>query len=291
MAIINIGDHDFQISGPPAWHPDGWGMDRLIVPYRGSAETEQAFIDSLEMWQESDIDDNMFLSSWDSDHHKQFPTVRLIYLGKKGGVLPPSQPRTTNPIQTAGSSQGFNTVLAEAITIEFYAVVSQLTWFTKDAKGALNTAPDPTTDPVIRSVSYFGTDYSPSSVGIDQTLLGFFQLAVTDTLDSVEVVPGKYWRNTETKTLYYRGHLTVIHTLGTRAMSIYIPGSGYTVGDVLTFAFESGSATISVVSVGPRGDITDFSITDDDIDAPIFLAILATGGTGTGAWFQFYGSG
>jgi hypothetical protein len=140
MAIINIGNHDFEPTGPVAWYPNGWELDRLIVPMRGSVANEAAYIASLVLWAVSDIDSNMFLASWDSDHHPQFPTVRLTYIGKKGGTLPPVKHRPGTAI-TSGQISKDVSLLGGAVWFTARVPVFVFTWITRIAKDSPQPVP------------------------------------------------------------------------------------------------------------------------------------------------------
>jgi hypothetical protein len=284
MALTFIGETDFVQSAPEQWTQPDWELDTLIVPYSGANINLDAFLDSLEKGQPSDIDPNMLLASWRVSG-KLYPVVELSYTGKKNGILPPVRRFYGNPIQTSSSNRDGNSG-----TIEYYALTSRATFFTYDTPGALGTALDPTGSLTPRYLITNDSTIAPGSPGFADWLAYFFTEAITDTLDSEEIVTNKLWRNEEIKTRYFGPYAFIYHTLGTEAISLYLAGSGYTVGDGLTFSYNGGTANVTVTQVGGGGGIADFSIGSDTISAPIVLIITATGGSGTGARFQFYGT-
>ena len=151
--------------------------------------------------------------------------------------------------------------------------------------------PDPSGDPTPISIVTNDVAYSPGTVGFDSALDFYFSVTDTDTIDSQELVPGKFWQNTETKTKYYGPFLLACSSFsGGKSMCIYVAGTGYSVSDTLTFSYGGGSASITVDTVNGAGAITGFTIDSDTISAPIFLVISASGGTGSGASFQFFGA-
>lgn len=91
MAVNFVGNTDYEQSAPERWFPNGWELDRLIVPFQGDATQFDVFVDGLTLWNPSDIDSDMYLADYVSDGDRVFPTVELIYLGKKGGHLPPDK--------------------------------------------------------------------------------------------------------------------------------------------------------------------------------------------------------
>ncbi len=101
MAVTFIGNTDYEQAAPERWFPNGWELDRLIVPMQGGANQYSDFIDGLVLWEPSDVNGNMYLADWISDGDRVFPTVELIYLGKKDGAdgLPPDRIVTSLSVQ------------------------------------------------------------------------------------------------------------------------------------------------------------------------------------------------
>jgi hypothetical protein len=285
MAITNIGNDDFEKSAPHVWIPDGWDFDRLIVPYQGSAATEDAFIASLEMWSPSDIDDNMFLSSFESDHDKQWPTIKLIYLGKKGGVLPPGRNESDDAIQAATSKRTrTGTILAEPATVEYYAPSTVLSYISRGGEGT-REPPDPSRG--VRGITITVGDTTVSIGTIMQEWIdALFTPQITQTYRSIEIVPGEYWQNVYRKTRSLSPFIFEV-TSGTYIL-LYSPGNGYQVGDLLHISAGSEHAYITVTQVGGvlgGTGILAWTVGTNTFTTP-HNALPASGGHGTGAGFN-----
>ena len=100
MAIIILGQGQYQQSAPERWQASMWDLDRLVVPFRGAEVNRRAFISQFENFEPSDLDGNMFLDEVvNMDDSKNFPTVQAIYQGKRNGVLPPNKKVQQRSIQ------------------------------------------------------------------------------------------------------------------------------------------------------------------------------------------------
>lgn len=220
-------------------------------------------------------------------------SLDLVYMGalKDDGsgnpILPPSQHKYGTAIQTASSKTPITGAQAtEPITLQFYAQTSELDFWSYNAPGVLNTAPDPLNDPIIISFGSYDIAYAPTIGNVDALVLQFFQIRMTDTITPNEIVSGKYWRNTELKTLFYGPPIFVVQVFGgTKAIAVWNAGSGYTVADSLTLTGPGGTATLAVTAIGVRDSITGFSISADTISSATFVIVDGVGGTGTGAQF------
>jgi len=287
MALINVGDHDFKQESPAVWTPDGWGLDRLIVPMRGSVENEEAYIATLEMWSASDIDENMFLSSWVSDNDKQFPIVRLTYLGKKGGTLPPQKREFDGSIDSATSKRGnTNIILAEGATVQYYAPTSVLSYITRTNPGT-DRLVDPPGDPEIRFVTFGDASYTIDTIGIRELVNRFFltQL-VSPPIKSTEVVPGQYWQNVARKSKIYTPYIFDL-TAGFYPIA-FSGGSGYQLNDVISIN-SGGTCTMRVEGIWTNGAITSTIIQSNSMSRASETPINATGGHGHGAQYTVFG--
>lgn len=91
MSRTYRGSVDWIQNAPERWLPNGWELDRLVVPMQGSDDQWQAFLAGLTLWDASELDPDLFLESFPNDSDRNFPTTELIYIGKKGGVLPPDR--------------------------------------------------------------------------------------------------------------------------------------------------------------------------------------------------------
>jgi hypothetical protein len=126
MALTFFGVAEFKRSGPPQWNQSLWGIDTLVVPYSGPIIFLEEFLDFKTKGQPSDIDENMLLTDWHvSDQHKQYPTVDLIYLGKRGGVLPPGKHGSGNAVQAVSSAAG-------PVSLTYLAPVTTYSWISEE---------------------------------------------------------------------------------------------------------------------------------------------------------------
>lgn len=206
MSLINIGNHDFEQVGSVRWQPNGWDLDRLIVPMQGSAENLAAFIAGLTMWDASDIDSNMFLSDWVSDGHPQFPTVDLIYLGCKDGAAKPVKYDKEVALQTVSYSQSIDDVGSYQIDVQYNAPVITGTQIVS-VEDDYPSVSDPLDS---REIVYWTagalSTVNPGSVTqeiLDDLIDYIFSDLVIERPRSEELVPGQYWRVSLTKTLLW----------------------------------------------------------------------------------------
>jgi len=156
MALTFFGVTEFRQSGSPQWQQSLWELDSLTIPYSGSIENLNDFLDDLEKGQASPIDDNMLLVDWRiSDQNKQWPTVDLIYLGKKNGILPPGKNGTGNAVQTVTTSN----VTTGPLTITYLAPVTSYSWISTE-QGVGGLAVPPGGESESASYALTGTSFS-----------------------------------------------------------------------------------------------------------------------------------
>jgi len=86
------GNTSWEQATRERWLRSGWELDRLIVAWQGDDENFEDFIGQFSLWDASDIDGDMFLETDPNDDDRNFPTVELVYIGKRGGELPPDRP-------------------------------------------------------------------------------------------------------------------------------------------------------------------------------------------------------
>src|SRR5215469_16387033 len=107
MAVDFRGDDSWKQNSVPRWQPNGWQLDKVTVPWRGSITGRAAFLASLVQWQQwtgfdsqgSAVDGNMYLEAFPQDDHQRFPTISLTYTGKRNGRLPPDKHESSSSIQ------------------------------------------------------------------------------------------------------------------------------------------------------------------------------------------------
>lgn len=218
MALTFRGQTAFVRTGLPEWIPNGWGLDRLVVPMRGQIDGLKAYQDSLTPWSPaSDYDGNMFLADAPADDHKQYPTVRLNYLGKRAGIMPPVRHSESTAFRSASSTifggVTFAGPYSYTVNIMYNAPQDKASWLSRQ-KGQNGGADDPTTDPVIVKVVF--SDIVGDQIELPANLQAriidlYFTKIITTETTSTELVPGQYWQNEQVKTLVLT---TRIFTLG-----------------------------------------------------------------------------
>ncbi len=90
---------------------------------------------------------------------------------------------------------------------------------------------------------------------------------------------------TPTFTEYYLGTPSGTFT-NHNLIVLYTPGTGYTLGDVLTIPGTGGSAQIQVTGLGVSNSITGYTIASEGLGGTYTNPVTATGGSGTGAQFN-----
>jgi hypothetical protein len=210
MALDFVGDASWDRAGPNRWHCNGWELDRLIVPMRGSIEGQDAYISGLTRWGAADDDDDMFLSDFPSDDHKQFPTLSLTYLGRRNGVMPPDRNELTSSLQqVTGIAFSDAYILTFGLPPHWQAKITYMSPVLRFTKWT-RTTPDfdqitPPTPPTITrsdiaSLVVGGIDYSvwqaaaPYYDQIVTWVLQWFAQRTARYTSWREDVPGQYFR-------------------------------------------------------------------------------------------------
>ena len=286
MALTFLGVDEFKIAGPPQWRLSMWDLDSLVVPYSGPIDALDIFLDTLEQGTEYADDEFMFLAEWNvSNPHRQYPVVDLIYQGKRGGVLPPTQNNKDDAVMSASSSRGLDgTILAQPITVQYYGPSTEATWYSYNAEGVHGTVSDPTDEIRVISLTIGDASYAPSGL-LSDVVARFFTPQIINTLSSQEVIDTKYWKNTERKTKTLNGWIFTV------AVGDYIvmfsPGHDYSVGNGLTMTDGSHTAHITVESLGIGDSIVGYTVVSNtfDYDTRGTGPIYTSGGSGTGAAF------
>lgn len=196
MGLILINNPGFIQAGPARWLQSGWELDRLVVPVQGPYSGLAAYIAGLTMWSASGIDSNMFLGDFSVNTDKHFPIVDLVYLGKRGGTLPPDRHSNGESIQQAryttfsGKSYVNMTYVGPTST----KVIWSRTTFTVSSISP--TAPGPIT------IGYGSQRWDTSdggSPGSFAAQLALFIGLAAETGEVQELVPGQYFRGTATQ--------------------------------------------------------------------------------------------
>lgn len=291
MAILFEGDSDYKISGPPEWSPSTFDLDQLIIPYRGRYSQLETFLSAHTPGEVSPIDVNMFLMQRLPDDHKQFPTVRMMYSGKRGGVLPPGRRDLDDDVMTASSKRSNgNVILTSPMVVEFYAPTSILTYYTRTNAGH-DQADPPSGNPRPIELTVFDTSYSVGGT-VEAQVNAFFTVQTISTNKSTEVVPGgQYWRNVSKKTKKYTSWIFDVPSGA--FITLFNPGTGYQVGDIITIVGGGGVAQITVTSVivifgdPDQAGIYQWTVNSNTMTEAA-VNMHGSGGSGSGAAFNVF---
>ena len=215
-----LGDDVYKQAGPARWQTNGWEIDKVIVPVRGKVTdyndgTGVTVMNNFTPWDDWSEDNNMFLESCVVDEHKTFPTLNLMFMGKRGGILPPNRNETLSSIsQTSGIMQqeiitvggvGSITILRQQVNLTYMSESIRTIQWSRNATSINSiTLPEPPTITAAEVVSLVvgGIDWADfqSIYGADlwnevitRVLSYFFQETATYANIS-EVVPGQYYR-------------------------------------------------------------------------------------------------
>lgn len=193
--IAGSNSTDFAQSEPARWMQGGFGLDTLVVPYRGYIDKLNAFLSSRTRWAPSGLDGNMFLESWPNDQHKQAPTVELRYTGRRGGNC-----------SGTGRTDGGHTVQnvtythpAGMLIINITAKVptSTHTWLSRTPKTGGETPTVSTTDIIVLHARYsINPQYSGLYPTTFQGTLNWFDKVTIVNTTYAELVPNQYYANT-----------------------------------------------------------------------------------------------
>jgi hypothetical protein len=200
VALTALGVTAFSQIGPAKWHTDAWELDRLVIPYDGYITGLEAFLSSNPQWSSSSVDGNMLLSNRTVSEDKRYPKVDLIYLGKRNGILPPARNGSGYTIQQVRfTSFDFKDTDGLWINLTYIAPTSSKTVWSR-------TPVDIGTIGAIAPANVTGVWFTAEKVGSSHTVptnigaaMGYFSQRLSTTGDSEEMVPGQYYRGTQTK--------------------------------------------------------------------------------------------
>ena len=258
-----------------------YALDQLRRSYKTALSAVDAIVAAPGIGDADETFANMFLMPISTPETAESATrIELVYMGTFGETLPASKHDSENAVQSASSSYGSSGAIPEAVTIQYYAPSTTLTYFSFGAPG-VTTADDPTDDPVIITVTAGGANFTPASIPALVSI--YFSLQIVSSINSTEIVPGQYWQNTARKTKVYVPYIVSIPTGGVIQLSV--PGSGYTVGDTLTISAGGQSATLVLTATGSSRSVVAWNVTANTFTTPQ-SSLAASGGTGTGAEFN-----
>jgi hypothetical protein len=201
--IVFAGDSDWRMSSQPAWAIDAWGLDKLIVSVRGSRRTRDLFLATLFPWMPYPADPNMFLLDVTQEQRgtSNFPKIDLVFIGKRGGVLPPDKESQGEQVQQISGRSTFNP--SHTLGLWFVSTTSEKTTYSRAPIDlSLVTPVQPAnldliwlteTDVVMWAGSW------ETYRGIIETNVGYmFVESLSTTGNSETLVPGQYYRATRT---------------------------------------------------------------------------------------------
>lgn len=290
MALTFLGVTSFSQCGPEQWRLGQFELDQMSVPFSGAVTGLTTYISSLTRGSAWSGDSSMFLTGWSvSDSNKQYPTVTLEYMGAKAGLLPPAKIDYDDQVQTASSSRSASTVLSSPLTVEYYAPSVIYSWITANSRGSSSGGVTPDSDPRIIKITTGDTSFSSSGT-VAEIVAAYFSIEIITSFKATELVrDSKYYLNEIRSTKFYAPLIFDFPSGG--HFTLYNPGNGYSVGDILTVSGDSGSGTVKVLSVGSvwggGTGILSFeqlsnSFTQNE------SALPASGGSGSGAGFNVF---
>lgn len=270
-----------------------FGLDTFTEHYKCDATADVVLTDPSvpEMTEVHPDYPFMFVTARHCDETGEKASVLdLVYTGcirssEDIPALPSQQNQSETQIQSASSSKSSsNIILTSPATIQFYAPSNVLTYVTYLARGT-STAPTPSGVPLVLTWTIGDTSLSIGNLVADLISV-FFSLQTNQTIQSTEIVAGKFWLNTARTTITFVPFIFNIPS--GPLVTLASPGDGYTVGDSLSISAGGESATMTVTAVGAilgGSGILAFTVTSNTFTVPQTL-LAATGGTGTGAEFN-----
>ncbi len=272
-----------------------FGLDTFTEHWKAAESADAVLIDASVPQRGDAHPDYPFMFVTDrycSETGEQASALDVVYMGcmkddgEDGPLLPPSQQQYGTAVQSASSSLPMTGAAATSpLTLQFYANTSRLTFWTYNAIGEVGNAPEPSQEPQIISLTSNDAAYSPGSAGIADIIANFFMLFETNTIEPNEIVSGKFWQNTELKTVFYGPPIFQVFIDGDSAIGLFAQGIGYSVSDSLSVSGAGGSASLTVTAVAGNGAITGLTLGSASFTSTTIVVLDASGGTGTGAKF------
>ncbi len=224
-----------------------------------------------------------------SETSESASALDLVYMGcftddgEGNPNLPAQESDTDNQVQSASSSRGVNSwvTLTSPLTVQFYAPSNVLSFITYGAPGTKGTVADPNSTVQVITFTIGDTSVTFSASTSEALISQFFTPVIVGSFQSKEIVAGKYWLNTDRKTVSLQPY---IFNLPAGFYPVpYSTGTGYVLGDSITVT-GTGSCTMDVTSVyTPIGAIAATVITSNTLSAATGTPISASGGSGSGA--------
>ena len=260
-----------------------FGLDQLRRSYKTALSATAAIAAAPAVGTADETFPNMFLVPISTPESAESATrVDLVYMGTFGSTLPAQKHDSGDAVQSASSSWGSGGATIGTVSVQFYAPQNTLTYFSYLGVGT-DEAADPTGDPQIITVTAGSGTFAPGTT-IATLATSYFSSQIVHSLDSSEIVPGKYWQNVSRKTKVLVPFIITIPA-GTALIGIGAPGTGYNVGDTLSISAGGESATIVVASLGVSQSILQISVTSNTFTTAQSL-LVPSGGGGSGALFN-----
>jgi len=207
--VIYAGNTDWAMSGQPSWVVDGWGLDRVIIPMRGSRRTRDTFLSGLQMWMPWVDDPNMFLADITQEQRPgaNFPKIDLVFTGKRGGILPPIREQAGEQVQQISGRAWWN--ITHTVGLTFIGKTSEMTIWSRTPIDLSTVNP---LEPAQIDLMWLTETDAALWTGIWNTYESLietnvnlcFVSRVVSTGVSETVVPGQYYRATKTiQRLYF----------------------------------------------------------------------------------------
>ncbi len=209
--------------------------------------------------------------------------LRYVDVEPRVPLLPAQELDTDDQVQSASSSRGVNSwvTLTSPITVQFYAPSNVLSFITYGERGTKGTVADPDSQVAVITTTIGDTTVIFSGATTEAIISQFFTPVIVGSFQSKEIVSGKYWLNTDRKTVSL---FPYIFSLPAGFYPVpYNTGTGYALGDSITVS-GTGACTMEVTSIyTPIGAIAATTITSNTLSAATGTPISATGGSGSGA--------
>ena len=176
-----------------SWDMSADDLDTLTVPVRMAQSELTTYLGTLNRWSSSSLDGNMFLASWSTDDHAQYPTVRLRFVGKKGNDTS-STVRQSLSAPTAVAT--YRQDDSNTLSLTYRVPTQTITSIDRDQIPHVSdlTLTEATSAPIIEYVYRTGSTLGTGMTPEEMRDTYFVKIAV-DTPTSDELVPGQYFRN------------------------------------------------------------------------------------------------
>ncbi len=188
-----------------------FGLDTFTEHYKCDATADVVLTDAGVPQMASAHPDFPFMfvtARYVSETGESASALDLAYTGclsnpEVEGGLPAAQGTLSTSVQTASSQCAIAGLSpSQPFNLQFYAKVSTYSFFSYSGPSPGGFAPDPVGDPIPITLSLYDCTFLSGGT-LEEFIANFFVIRTTDVISSEEVVAGKYWRNTETKTKFY----------------------------------------------------------------------------------------